>query len=71
MSPSSRRVYYNCRIKSQPKAAATQILFSEASVLGLDKALLPGVNFIECAPVLMKGKSKPMVLYKVETAAGA
>lgn len=59
------------RIESQTKTAATQILVSEAVVLGVDKAAFPGCAFIECAPVLMKGKSKPMVLYKVEADAAA
>jgi len=54
------------RIESQTKLAATQLLASEAVIAGLDKSRFPGVNFIECPPVLMKGKSKPMVLYKVE-----
>lgn len=54
------------RIESHTKNAATQILLSEATVLGLDKNRFPGVNFIECPDVLMKGKSKPMALYKVE-----
>jgi class 3 adenylate cyclase len=54
------------RIESQTKTAATQILVSGAVVEGVDKARFPGFTFIECAPVLMKGKSKPMVLYKVE-----
>jgi len=56
------------RIESQTKDAATQILASEALVQGVDKRMFPGFTFIECAPVLMKGKSKPMVLYKVEPA---
>ncbi len=55
------------RIESQTKTAATQILVSEAVVQGVDKAAFPGCAFMACAPVLMKGKSKPMVLYKVET----
>lgn len=54
------------RIESQTKTAATQILLSEATVQGLDKGRFPGVNFIACPPVLMKGKSAPMVLYTVE-----
>ncbi len=57
------------RIESQTKIAATQILLSEATVRGLERGKFPGFSFIECAPVLMKGKSKPMVLYKVEPAA--
>lgn len=56
------------RIESQTKAAATQLLVSEAVLQGLDKGKFPGTSFIECAPVLMKGKSRPMVLYKVEPA---
>lgn len=56
------------RIESQTKDAATQILLSGATVQGLDRSRFPGVNFIECPAVLMKGKSKPMVLYKVEQA---
>lgn len=54
------------RIESQTKTAATEILLSEAVVTGLDRALFPGAEFMECEPVLMKGKSKPMVLYKVK-----
>lgn len=54
------------RIESHTKNAATQILLSEATVQGLDQKRFPGVKFIECPDVLMKGKSKPMVLYKVE-----
>ena len=56
------------RIESQTKTAATQVLLSEATVAGLDKSLFPGVNFTACPPVLMKGKSAPMVLYKVDPA---
>lgn len=59
------------RIESQTKDLSTQVLLSEATVLGLDRALFPGVAFRECAPVLMKGKSRPMVLYKVEPAGAA
>jgi len=54
------------RIESQTKTAATQILLSEATVKGLERNNFPGINFIECPAVLMKGKSAPMVLYKVE-----
>ena len=56
------------RIETQTKAAATQILLSDATVQGLDKSRFPGVDFIKCEPVLMKGKSNKMVLYKVESA---
>jgi len=59
------------RIESQTKTAATQILLSEATVRGLDRNHFPGTVFTECAPVLMKGKSKPMVLYKAEPAGAA
>lgn len=59
------------RIESQTKTAATQILVSDAVVRGVDKTRFRGFSFLECAPVLMKGKSKPMVLYKVEAAGGA
>ena len=54
------------RIESQTKDITTQILISEAVVQGVDKKAFPGFNFVEGAPVLMKGKSKPMVLYRVE-----
>ena len=54
------------RIESQTKVSATQLLASEAVIRGADKSLFPGVSFIACPPVLMKGKSKPMVLYMVE-----
>ncbi|MCM2266328.1 MAG: adenylate/guanylate cyclase domain-containing protein [Elusimicrobiales bacterium] len=59
------------RIESQTKISATQLLASEDVVLGLDKSQFPGVAFLEGAPVLMKGKSKPMVLYRVEPVSGA
>ena len=54
------------RIESQTKDITTQILISEAVVQGVDKKDFPGFDFVEGAPVLMKGKSKPMVLYRVE-----
>ncbi|MDD2806467.1 MAG: adenylate/guanylate cyclase domain-containing protein [Elusimicrobiales bacterium] len=57
------------RIESQTKTAATEILLSDAVIRGIDQGRFPGVKFLEGAPVLMKGKSKPMILYKVETAA--
>ena len=56
------------RIESQTKTAATQILLSEATVQGINIKNFPGIVFTGCAPVLMKGKSKPMVLYKAEPA---
>jgi class 3 adenylate cyclase len=57
------------RIESQTKAAASQILVSEAVMKAVDGRDFPGVSFTACQPVLMKGKSNPMVLYKVEPAA--
>lgn len=54
------------RIESQTKVIGSQILVSDALVRGVDKARFPGMNFIECAPVLMKGKSAHMTLYRVE-----
>ncbi len=54
------------RIESQTKSAGSSVLVSSATVSALNLAAFPGVNFVECAPVLMKGKSKPMVLFKVE-----
>jgi len=54
------------RIESQTKTAATQILVSEAVLQGVDRNRFPGIVFTACPAVLMKGKSKPMVLYKVE-----
>ncbi|MDA8244009.1 MAG: HAMP domain-containing protein [Elusimicrobia bacterium] len=56
------------RIETQTKAAGTQILISRAVMDGVDKAHFPGVNFVECEPVVMKGKSSAMVLYKAERA---
>jgi len=56
------------RIESQTKTAATEILLSDAVIRGIDQARFPGTKFVEGAPVLMKGKSKPMILYKVEAA---
>jgi adenylate cyclase len=58
------------RIESQTKAASTQILISEATLQGIDKDGFPGVAFEACPPVVMKGKSKPMVLYKLQAAGG-
>jgi len=57
------------RIESHTKTAATEILLSEAVMSGLDRGLFPGIDFMEGEPVLMKGKSKPLVLYKVGPAA--
>ena len=57
------------RIESQTRTAATQILLSEATVQGVNQNNFSGVSFIACPAVLMKGKSRPMILYKVETAA--
>ncbi|OGR39881.1 MAG: hypothetical protein A2X29_11985 [Elusimicrobia bacterium GWA2_64_40] len=57
------------RIESHTKTAATEILLSEAVMSGLDRKLFPGIDFMEGEPVLMKGKSKPLVLYKVGPAA--
>lgn len=54
------------RIETQTKDAATQILISQAVMDGLDRGNFPGVEFTECAPVVMKGKSHPMILYKAE-----
>jgi adenylate cyclase len=56
------------RIETQTKAAATEILLSQNVLDGLSRNNFPGVTFVECAPVIMKGKSKPMVLYKAEIA---
>ena len=56
------------RIETQTKAAGTQILVSQAVMDGVDKSRFPGVNFVECEPVVMKGKSSAMVLYKAERA---
>jgi len=57
------------RIESHTKTAGTEILLSEAVMSGLDRSQFPGIDFIEGEPVLMKGKSKPLVLYKVGPAA--
>ena len=54
------------RIETQTKAAGTQILISQAVMDGVDKAHFAGVSFVECDPVVMKGKSHAMVLYKAE-----
>jgi class 3 adenylate cyclase len=57
------------RIESQTKTEGAQILLSEAVLAGLDRAQFPGVTFTACPPVVMKGKSAPMVLYKAGPAA--
>ena len=57
------------RIESHTKTAGTEILLSEAVMSGLDRSQFAGIDFIEGEPVLMKGKSKPLVLYKVGPAA--
>lgn len=51
------------RIESQTKAAGSQILLSEAVMAGVRPEDFPGVTFTPGQPVLMKGKSAPMILY--------
>ncbi|MFI5363137.1 MAG: adenylate/guanylate cyclase domain-containing protein [Elusimicrobiota bacterium] len=57
------------RVEGQTKQFSTEILMSEAVLAAIDRARFPGTEFVECGPVLMKGKSKPMLLYKVATPA--
>jgi class 3 adenylate cyclase len=52
------------RIESHTRTAGTEILLSDAVMSGLERSRFPGIEFIEGAPVLMKGKSRPMVLYE-------
>ncbi|HBE89003.1 MAG TPA: hypothetical protein DDW67_07690 [Elusimicrobia bacterium] len=53
------------RIESQTKAAAAEILLSEAVMAGVRPEDFPGVKFVKGQPVLMKGKSEPMSLYSI------
>lgn len=55
------------RIEGQTKQFATEILISDAVLRAVDRARFPGMEFAECGPVLMKGKSKSMLLYKVSS----
>lgn len=54
------------RIESQTKSVKTEILISSIVMQEINSSDFPGVRFIECAPVLMKGKSHPMSLFRVE-----
>lgn len=56
------------RIESQTKAQNTEILISGALHAEIDQGRFPAARFVECGPVLMKGKSEPLSLYKVEDA---
>ena len=53
------------RIESQTKIQQTDILVSGAVVAGLDRAKFEGVRFDSCGPVLLRGKSVPMELFRI------
>ncbi|MDD2716069.1 MAG: adenylate/guanylate cyclase domain-containing protein [Candidatus Wallbacteria bacterium] len=53
------------RIQTQTKEAQSQVLISSDLYKMINPEAFPGVAFTACDPVLLKGKSQPMVLYKV------
>lgn len=53
------------RIESQTKIQQTDILVSEAVVSALDRAQFGGVAFETCGPILLRGKSVPMELFRL------
>ena len=53
------------RIEGQTKAQKTDILVSEAVVARLDRAQFADVQFDTCGPVLLRGKSRPMELFRL------
>ncbi|MCX5786683.1 MAG: adenylate/guanylate cyclase domain-containing protein [Elusimicrobia bacterium] len=57
------------RVEGQTKQFLTEILVSEALLQEVDRGRFPGIEFTACGPVLMKGKTRPMLLYKVAGAA--
>ncbi|OAI43140.1 hypothetical protein AYO41_02785 [Verrucomicrobia bacterium SCGC AG-212-E04] len=54
------------RIESQTKEQQTDILVSGAVVGALDLAHFAGVVFKTCGPILLRGKSVPMELFRIE-----
>ena len=53
------------RIESQTKVQETDILISGAVVAALNSAQFVGVSFESCGPVLLRGKSAPMELFRI------
>jgi len=53
------------RIESETKNFKTDILISKNVIDKLKKEEFPGVDFVEHGPVLMKGKSVPLILYGI------
>ncbi len=53
------------RIESQTKQQQTDILLSGAVVAALDRAQFDDVLFESCGPVLLRGKSAPMELFRI------
>lgn len=53
------------RIESQTKEQKTDILLSEAVVAQLDQVEFAEVRFDSCGPILLRGKSRPMELFRL------
>ncbi len=53
------------RIESENKTFSSDILISEETYLKLDDELKRAHTFQKCEPVLVKGKQKPLILYKI------
>ena len=54
------------RIQSQSKVFQTDLLISQDTLQKIDPTLFPGVAFVAYEPVLMKGKSQPLTLYRLD-----
>jgi len=57
------------RIEGQTKQFSTEVLVSEAMLREIDRSRFPGLEFMTCGPVLMKGKSQPLELFRLADAA--
>ncbi len=53
------------RIESENKNFKTDILISESVFDGLDEGLKHELKFEKCPPISVKGKEKPVMLYKI------
>lgn len=54
------------RIESQTKLFQTDLLISENVRQQIEDGCFPGIDFIPCPSVKLKGKSQPILLFKVE-----
>jgi adenylate cyclase len=57
------------RIEGQTKQFSTEVLVSDAVLRHIDRSHFPDLGFATCGPVLMKGKSQPLELFRLSDAA--